>query len=63
MYWATPVLEELNSHPEEYFHSLTDHLTQDSPNFWRLGDWCISFSESIRFGTETNRWDGFSCEK
>lgn len=63
MHYATPVLEELNSRPEEYFHSLTEHLTQDSdyPNIWHLGNGCRSFSESMRFDTSVNLRTSLSC--
>jgi len=65
MHWATPVLEELNSHPEEYFHSLTDHLTQDSenPNLRELGQSCDSFSKGIAFDTDTNLRVSRSCSQ
>lgn len=63
MHYATPVLAELNSRPEEYFHSLAEHLTQDSeyPNIWHLGDGCRSFSESIRYHTEANLRTSLEC--
>ena len=60
---ATRVLEELNSHPVEYFQSLAPHLTQDSeyPSHRRLGDGCRSFSESIRFEADVNLRTSLSC--
>lgn len=62
---ATRVLEELNSHPVEYFQSLAPHLTQDSgyPNFRELGDGCESFTKAIFFDTESNRRMGWSCQE
>ncbi len=64
MYYTTPVLEELNSHPEEYFHSLTGHLTQDSdhPNLWGLGNGCRSFEDEIIFDTSDNLWISSPCK-
>lgn len=64
MYYTTPVLEELNSHPEEYFHSLTEHLIQnrENPNLRDLGEPCHSFKDGIMFDTSDNLWISSPCK-
>lgn len=64
MYYATPVLAELNSRPEEYFHSLTEHLIQnrENPNLRDLGEPCHSFKDGIMFDTSDNLWISSPCK-
>lgn len=65
IYRTTPVLEELNSYPQEYFQSLTAHLTQGDffPNLRTLEQSCTYFPNEIRFNTETNLRESWSCGK
>lgn len=65
IYYSTPVLAELNSHPEEYFQSLAAHLVQDSLmlNLRRINDSCVSFSRDIYFDTSISLRASWSCGK